>query len=106
MSKENQREWPRGRDDGSEKRSPTAFFATPDDYPRSGRSVAGPLRMGTEPRVGPKGALRNGSSDMGMDRITPREMDPMGTSVTRAPQVREPSSLVSRELRGSRRRGE
>lgn len=105
MSRDNQREWPRTREDGSERRSPTAFFATPDDYPRSGRSVAGPLRLGTEPRIGPRGAGRNGSSDMGMDRVSPRGFDPEGTALTRyGPQ--ESSPLVSRELRNSNRRRE
>lgn len=106
MSKENQREWPRGRDNGSEKRSPEAFFLTPDGYLKSGRSLAGPLRLGTEPLVGPKGASRDGSSsDFGMDRITPRGFDPMGTALSRY-GAQEPSTLVSRQLRGGRKRGE
>lgn len=104
MSKENQREWPRGRDTGVERNAPTAFFLSPDGYLKSERSLAGPLRLGTEPTVGPRGAVRNGSSDFGMDRISPRGFDPMGTALDRyGPQ--ESSPLVSRELRGSRRRG-
>jgi hypothetical protein len=105
MSRENQREWPRGRPrTGLERTAPDAFFAQPDGYFRSGRSLAGPLRLGTEPRVGPRGALLNGSSDFGMDRISPRGFDPMGTALSRyGPQ--EASPLISRQLRGSRRRG-
>ena len=106
MPNEKQREWPRGRDNsGSEKRSPTAFYLTPDAYLKSGRSLAGPLRLGTEPTVGPSGASRNGSSDFGMDRITPRGFDPMGTALSRY-GAQEESPLISRQLRGSRRRGE
>jgi hypothetical protein len=102
MSRENQREWPRGRRDGSERNSPDAFFLQPDGYLRAGRSLAGPLRLGTEPRVGPRGALLNGSSDFGMDRISPRGFDPMGTALSRyGPQ--EESPLISRQLRGGRR---
>ena len=104
MSKENQREWPRGNPDGSERNSPDAFFLTPDGYLKSGRSLAGPLRLGTEPRVGPRGALRDGTnSDFGMDRVSPRGFDPEGTALTRyGPQ--EESPLISRQVRGTRRR--
>ena len=105
MTKETQASWPRTREDGTEPRSPTAFFATGDNMLKSGRGVAGPLRMGTAPPVGPGGLTRNGSSDFGMDRITPRGFDPEGTALTRyGPQ--EPSPLVSRELRGTNRRKE
>jgi hypothetical protein len=105
VSRENQREWPKVRDDGSERRSPTAFFARSDGYLKSGRSLAGPLRLGTAPPVGPSGAVRNGSSDFGMDRVSPRGFDPEGTALTRyGPQ--EASPLVSRELRGANRRKE
>lgn len=103
MTKETQQPWPRRREDGSELRSPTAFFASPDGYLKSGRSLAGPLRLGTAPPVGPSGASRNGNSDFGMDRITPRGFDPIGTSLERrGPQ--ESSPLVSRELRGDNNR--
>lgn len=105
MSKENQREWPRTRDDGTERRSPTAFFATADGYLKSARSLAGPLRLGTAPPIGPSGAAGNGSSDFGMDRISPRRFDPIGNSLERA-GVREGSPLISRELRGNNRRRE
>lgn len=95
MTKESQREWPRQKPAGSERR---AMFATSDTFLKSERSVAGPLRMGTEPRVGPKGALRDGASDFGVDRVSPRGFDPLGTSDTRAPE-QEASTLVSREVR-------
>ena len=103
MSKENQRGWPRTRDTGVERRAPTAFFATPDGYLKSERSLAGPLRRGTVNTVGPKGSAPNGPSDFGMDRVTPRGFDPEGTALTRyGPQ--EPSPLIARELRAPRRR--
>jgi len=105
MPNEKQREWPRGRDTGVERNAPRAFFKHPDGYLRSERSLAGPLRLGTEPLVGPKGAAGNGSSDFGMDRISPRGFDPMGTALSRyGPQ--EESPLISRQLRGGRKRGE
>jgi hypothetical protein len=105
VSKENQREWPRVRErDGTERRSPTGFFLSPDVIERSNRSLAGPLRAGTSPGVGPRGARPGGfSSDFGVDRITPRGFDPMGTSDERAPR-QEGSELVSREIRRSRAR--
>lgn len=104
MTQENQRGWPHARrSDGTERRSPTGFYQSPDVVERSDRSLAGPLRLGTAPRVGPRGAIRNGSSDLGMDRITPRGFDPMGTSLEREPR-QEASELVSREVRRSRQR--
>ena len=103
MTQETQKPWPRLRSDGSERRSPTAFFATADGYLKSGRSLAGPLRLGTAPPIGPSGAVRNGNSDFGMDRVTPRGFDPEGTALTRyGPQ--ESSPLVSRELRNDNNR--
>ena len=90
-----QSEWP------VEKRTPVGHFQTADTVLRSDRSVAGPLRLGTEPRVGPAGLPDSGGSDFGMDRVSPRDFDPMGTSTTRAPG-REPSTLVSREVRAGR----
>lgn len=81
-----------------------AFYVTPDGYLKSTRSLAGPLRMGTEPRVGPRGgaveADNGGGSDFGMDRIEPRDFDPMGTSRARSGDI--PSDLIARQVRGSR----
>jgi len=102
MSKENQRGWPRTRDTGVERNAPTAFFAVPDGYLKSERSLAGPLRRGTANTVGPKGS-GNGPSDFGMDRVSPRGFDPIGTALTRYGQ-QEASQLLSRELRAPRRR--
>jgi len=86
-----------------ERNAPTAFFAVPDGYLKSERSLAGPLRRGTANTVGPKGAAPNGSSDFGLDRISPRGFDPIGTALQRyGPQ--EASQLISRELRAPRRR--
>ncbi|HEX3523943.1 MAG TPA: hypothetical protein VHT52_17885 [Stellaceae bacterium] len=71
-----------------------------------GRPVAGPLRYGTEPRVGPRGkaveAADSMMSDHGMDRISPRGMDPQGWPVwDRQP----PSGLVSTHIREGKRQG-
>jgi hypothetical protein len=87
MSKES--EWPTNRD-------PTAVFVTADGYLKSGRSLAGPLRKGTEPRVGPRGAAGGGNgSDFGSDRISPRGFDPIGTDLDRT-GAQEGSERVSR----------
>ena len=84
------------------KREPVGFYQHPDAVLRSDRSLAGPLRLGTEPRVGPRGLLGDGpTSDMGMDRVSPRGFDPAGTSDTRAPP-QEASSLLSRQTRVKR----
>lgn len=86
MSKES--EWPTNRD-------PTAVFVTRDGYLKSGRPLVGPLRIGTEPRVGPRGSDGGGGSDFGVDRISPRGFDPMGTALDRyGPQ--EESERVTR----------
>jgi hypothetical protein len=97
-----QGEWP------TVKNNPEACFQKQDVLQRSERSVAGPLRLGTEPGVGPRGpSVANGrreeGSDMGMDRVSPREFDPLGTSLTRygpSPQ----SGLVAQFKRGGDRR--
>lgn len=80
------------------KRERIADFVTPTGYWRSGRSVAGPLRMGTEPRVGPKGLVAGGTaSDFEMDRM-PRRFDVMGSHNERTPP-RPTSTLLSRAVR-------
>jgi hypothetical protein len=101
MTYDNQKAWPRVNRDGSERNSPTGFFQGPTALLKSGRSLAGPLRMGTEPRVGPSGPVPNGSSDLGMDRISPRGFDPMGTALSRYGQ-QESSSLISQQVRRNR----
>lgn len=101
MTYDNQRAWPRTRRGGKEENAPLAFYQAPDITERSDRSLAGPLRRGTERRVGVKGDPQVGASDLGMDRITPRGFDPMGTSDTRAPP-QESSELISRETRRNR----
>ena len=85
---------------------PVGFFQAPDCVMSSARSLAGPLRTGTELRVGPRAAgARDGDrserSDMGMDRVTPRDFDVMGTARQRFGDI--PSSLVTSQLR---RRGD
>ena len=103
MSKENQREWPKGQErTGADRTAPVGRFVNPDVITKSDRSLAGPLRMGTEPRVGPRGAVQPGPSDYEMDRITPRGFDPIGNSLTFAPD-QPPSSLVSRDIRRSKK---
>ena len=105
MTKESQAPWPTQQTkDGTPRSDPTACFLIPDGKTRSDRSLAGPLRLGTEPRVGPRGAVRNGGSDFGMDRVSPRGFDPMGTSDSRAPPQEE-STLISREVRRYNKRG-
>ena len=101
MTRETQREWPRQPPSGTNRTAPTALFVTADGFLKDERSLAGPLRMGTAPNVGPRGALGAGNSDFGLDRVSPRGFDPAGTSDTRAPP-QEASTLVSRELRRKR----
>ena len=99
-----EREWPRTREtDGTERGSPSGFFQSRDGVLKSGRSLAGPLRTGTEPRVGPRAGGRSATgegrdSDFGMDRISPRGFDPIGTPDDRiGPQ---PSSgLITEQVR-------
>ena len=43
----------------------------------------------------------DGGSDFGMDQITPRDFDVMGTARRRFASI--PSDLISREIRGKRR---
>lgn len=92
-----QSEWP------IVKRERISDFVTPDGYLRSSRPLAGPLRYGTEPRVGPRdrGPLGGLPSDFELDRVSPRGFDPMGTSDTRAPR-QEDSVLLSRSVRNRR----
>lgn len=79
------------------KRERVADFLTPDGFFRSSRSLAGPLRLGTEPRVGPSGAPAERTSDFEMDRVRPRDFDPMGTSRQRTGTI--PSDLIARQRR-------
>jgi hypothetical protein len=86
-----QGEWPTVRG------NPSAVFVTREGYRKSGRSLAGPLRMGTTGDVGPRGAAPNGPSDMGVDHIEPAKgrFDPIGGSNVREPSM-PGSELVSR----------
>src|SRR5215469_3871947 len=83
--------------------SPPALTQSPDALLNSARRLAGPLRMGTAPGVGPRDNLDDEfrGSDLGMDRVSPRGFDPMGTSDTRAPP-QEASELVTRAYRRRR----
>jgi hypothetical protein len=101
-------EWPRvNPETGVGRTEPVGRFQTPDGVRSSDNSLAGPLRMGTAPGVGPTGRAVavdrvEGRSDMGMDRVDPREFDPMGTPRSRFAGTS--SELVSREIRGGPRR--
>ena len=88
-----QSEWPRVYG------NPSATFVTRDGYLKSGRSLTGPLRMGTTGDVGPRGAPSDVNSDFGVDHISPAHgrFDPIGTSDTR-----EPEPPGSELLRGRR----
>lgn len=79
-----QREWPRGQENGAGRNAPAASYLTRDGVLNSARSLAGPLRMGTAPGVGPRGSNGViGDSDFGLDKIRDR-FDPIGTSDNRA----------------------
>lgn len=81
------------------KREKVAEFLSPDGFLRSERSLAGPLRLGTTPDVGPKGLVAGGTaSDFEMDRLSKRGFDPMGTPDERT-NVQESSQLVSSAVR-------
>ena len=85
--------------------SPRAITVSPDTDLNSARSLVGSLRMGTAPGVGPRGNLGDEfrDTDFGVDRITPRGFDPMGTSDARAP-LQESSELIDRAGQRRRRR--
>jgi hypothetical protein len=95
-----QGEWPRV------KGNPDAFVQHSMVTQRIDRSVSGPLRYGTAEGVGPRGravvADNSERSDFGMDRISPRGFDPMGTALNRYGE--KSSDLISREIRGRRPR--
>lgn len=94
MSRENQREWIPA------KREPVGFFQTANVVQRSDRNLAGPLRMGTAPGTGPSGAVLSGNSDFEVDRTSPRDFDPLGTTRDRFGKIE--SARISKEVRGQR----
>lgn len=84
--------------------SPPAITVSPDGTWNSARQFVGPLRVSTSVGVGPRGAPRGEfiDTDMGVDKITPRRWDPLGTQDERAPPF--PSSeLIARDARRRRR---
>ena len=96
-----QGEWGVLDTNGVERGAPMGHFLTCDGtFMTPDRGLAGPLRFATEPRVGPRGgsveAADSVRSDMGLDRISPRGMDPMAWPV-RMPQ--QPSGLLSTHIR-------
>lgn len=87
-------EWPRQRtEDGAGRGDPVLKSLTPDGVMRSDRSLAGPLRLGTAPGVGPRRMGGPTGTDFGVDRVSPRGFDPMGTSDSRAP-AQEASTTI------------
>lgn len=88
-----QSEWP------IVKREPDAWVVAPDVWERTDRGAAGPLRSGTVPDgVGPRGRGRSAprdASDYGMDRVSPREFDPIGTSIARYTNPKRDADLIS-----------
>lgn len=72
---------------------PPVSTQVPDTVQNSARCLAGPLRMGTAPGVGPRGGGNGAPSDLGMDRVNPRHVDPIGTNCG---VPGENSTLVSR----------
>lgn len=79
-----------------------AFFLTPDGYLRSDRQLSGSHRTGTEPRVGPRANGPNAAdygrqSDFGMDRVSPRDFDVLGTARNRFGEI--PSGLITERTR-------
>lgn len=90
-----QGEWPRV------KREPDAWVLKPDGFERTDRSLAGPLRTGTAPGVGPRGVRAGDESrttDYGMDRVSPRGFDPAGTAASRYGQ-QPGADLIARKRR-------
>jgi hypothetical protein len=98
MTYDNQRAWPRTRRSGTARSDPRACFQAPGILEISDRSVAGPLRLGTEPRVGPRGIRGGGigGSDMGMDRM---ELPPVDRIGVKYPEVDRPVRPISRLVR-------
>lgn len=76
--------------------SPVALSLSPDTLLRSDRSLAARGRLGTAPGVGPVGFTPGGraASDFGLDNVSPRRFDPLGT-----PDVRSPSFPGSTRIR-------
>lgn len=99
MSRENQREW------YPAKREPVGCFQIPDGKTRSDRVLAGALRLGTSPGVGPGGPTLDGRSDFRTDRIDPRRWDPMGTAKERyvGSPPQPAAKLISKEIRSYKR---
>jgi len=88
-----QGEWP------PVKRERDACFATPDGYLWSTRGVAGPLRYGTESRVGPRSqriGYRGARTDFGMDRLEQRPVDAIGQKY---PETDNPTRLIANRAR-------
>jgi hypothetical protein len=105
MKRGRQGPWPRvSANDQTERGAPMGHFLAMDmvmmtpDMP-----LAGPLRHGTASHdgVGPKGrsveAADSRASDMGMDRISPRDSDPCGWPVRQFGQA--PSGLLATHIR-------
>lgn len=83
------------------KNQPDACFVNANGYFRLDAPVAGPLRMGTNPPVGPKGDAVTASnarrSNFGTDRISPRDFDPLGTTRNRFGSIE--ADLLAKSIR-------
>ena len=92
-----QGEWPRVTG------NPTACYQTPDGVLRSNRELVGPLRMGTAPGCGPRGAAvvadDTRESDFGTDRLR-KPVDSIGIKY---PETDPPVPLVAESVRKGRR---
>lgn len=100
--------WPRARERGDYPGDPTARFLTPDGCQSSAYSLAGPLRTGTSPDVGPRarGPVAPGrtyESDFGTDRGSPHRFDPMGTSLDRYAPKGIRTTFTTDQVRRARR---
>lgn len=85
-----QSEWP------IVKREPDAYVLVPDVYTRTDRAATGPLRNGTVPNgAGPSGKAPQDASDYGMDRVSPRCFDPLGTGISRYSNPKRDAELIS-----------
>jgi len=92
MSSDKEKEWP------VVKGNPVAFFQAPGVLEKSTRTVAGPLRRGTERSVGPRKNPQVGGSDFGLDRMEHRPFDAIGQKYPESdPAVRSISSQLRKE---------
>lgn len=103
----NNPEWPRGKANGAGRNAPIARYLIPDGCTSDAYSLAGPLRTGTSPDVGPraKGPTAPGrtyDTDFGTDRGSPHRFDPIGTSLDRYAPKGIATTFTTRQVRRPR----